>query len=111
MEDRLENLKKATCYGDTDGIGYKSSKWINLSKFDVEWAAWEIERLRMEKNYAHDIIDSYKSEVSFKDAEIERLRNALQKICDFDAYDVDRPNVAEYMQDVARAAIQQKESE
>ena len=57
MQDRLSNLKEARCYIDRTEMNVVISRWIGLSKFDVEWAAWEIERLRdeLKKSYEGDL--------------------------------------------------------
>ena len=54
MEDRLPNLKKASCYQDGTSYGTPVSRWMNLSKFDVEWAVFEIERMRNVTDNARD---------------------------------------------------------
>ena len=54
MEDRLPNLKKARCYQDGTSYGTPVSSWMHLSKFDVEWAVWEIERMRNVTDNARD---------------------------------------------------------
>jgi hypothetical protein len=54
MQDRLENLKAARCWKDEHSYGKSCSSWIGLSKFDVEWAVFEIETLRekLKEKYA-----------------------------------------------------------
>ena len=54
MEDRLPNLKKARCYQDSTSYRTSVSSWMHLSKFDVEWAVWEIERMRNVTDNARD---------------------------------------------------------
>ena len=70
MQDRLENLKNARCYEDRDGYGYRTSRWINLSKFDIEWSVFEIERLREDNAYFKALIQ--KSQLEVLDAAFSR---------------------------------------
>ena len=48
MMDIVERLRKARCWHESDGFGYRATKWINLRSRDVDDAAAEIERLRAE---------------------------------------------------------------